>query len=292
MTRGKRPVKVEALNWIVAMGQGLERLGFTAAIERLACEMLPNGTIIARDVQSGTGFVIKPEAAAGRQVAAEAAKAAERGEESEDSVLISRPADSLEGVTVESGSLSNVVALNQLPDLTDLSAEDVSEQVQAMAGELEAVTDAETALIAWERALEIGQRITGAEACAAVQLTSNNMLIFVAVRGGLGERLKAARLPQRTGFVGFCVDRVVGFIVEDAARDPRHYTRMDRELDFVTRDALVVPVTYESTLFGCVELLNAAQPAGFRGEHLEAMEVVAYTLGERLYRAGLRGRRL
>lgn len=58
--RGIESVVVEAPNWIVALGLGLERIGHAASIERLACEALPNGTIIARDIVRGTGFVVQP----------------------------------------------------------------------------------------------------------------------------------------------------------------------------------------------------------------------------------------
>jgi GAF domain-containing protein len=56
--RGMPTIDVPATNWIVALGIGLERLGQADAIARLACEVLPNGTVIARDIQSGTGFVV------------------------------------------------------------------------------------------------------------------------------------------------------------------------------------------------------------------------------------------
>ena len=60
MRRGEEPVSIEADNWIVAMGTGIAQLGGDIAIDRLACEMLANGTVIARDVRTGTGYVILP----------------------------------------------------------------------------------------------------------------------------------------------------------------------------------------------------------------------------------------
>ena len=60
MRRGEEPVSIEAENWIVAMGTGIAKLGGDVAIDRLACEMLSNGTVIARDVRTGTGYVILP----------------------------------------------------------------------------------------------------------------------------------------------------------------------------------------------------------------------------------------
>jgi GAF domain-containing protein len=57
--RGLPAVLVGAPNWIAALGHGLEKLGRASSVQRLACEQLPNGTVIARDIASGTGFVIQ-----------------------------------------------------------------------------------------------------------------------------------------------------------------------------------------------------------------------------------------
>jgi GAF domain-containing protein len=57
--RGLGTVEVQATNWIIALGSGLERLGRANDIGRLACEVLPNGTVIARDISSGTGFIVQ-----------------------------------------------------------------------------------------------------------------------------------------------------------------------------------------------------------------------------------------
>jgi putative methionine-R-sulfoxide reductase with GAF domain len=42
------------------LGHGLEQLGRAGTIERLACEVLPNRTVIARDAGSGAGYVVQP----------------------------------------------------------------------------------------------------------------------------------------------------------------------------------------------------------------------------------------
>lgn len=58
---GVRPATVEAGNWLAALGLGLDKLGLDADFSRLACELLPNGTVIAQDVRSGNRFVVRPE---------------------------------------------------------------------------------------------------------------------------------------------------------------------------------------------------------------------------------------
>ena len=58
--RGQAPAQVEANSWIVALGLGLERLDESDGIERLACEVLQNGTVIVRDISNGNSYVVQP----------------------------------------------------------------------------------------------------------------------------------------------------------------------------------------------------------------------------------------
>ncbi len=57
---GQEPMPVAASNWLVALGRALDDLGVSADLDRLACERLPNGTVIARDLASGNSFVVRP----------------------------------------------------------------------------------------------------------------------------------------------------------------------------------------------------------------------------------------
>lgn len=60
-SRGKSSRAVEAENWLVALGHALEAEGGIAAIERLGCEVLKNGSVIVRDAATGAGWVVQPE---------------------------------------------------------------------------------------------------------------------------------------------------------------------------------------------------------------------------------------
>jgi hypothetical protein len=54
------PIDVDAPNEIVALGLALDRLGAADSLARLACERLPNGTFIAKDLRGGARYVIQP----------------------------------------------------------------------------------------------------------------------------------------------------------------------------------------------------------------------------------------
>jgi GAF domain-containing protein len=57
-SRGVGEVRVEATNWLAALGLALEKTRAIEALDRLACERLPNGTVIARDAGTGVGYVV------------------------------------------------------------------------------------------------------------------------------------------------------------------------------------------------------------------------------------------
>jgi hypothetical protein len=57
--RGIETLQVEAGSWLTALGLGLEELGRVESLTRLACERLPNGTVIARDASTGVGYVVQ-----------------------------------------------------------------------------------------------------------------------------------------------------------------------------------------------------------------------------------------
>ncbi len=51
-------VDVQAENWLTALGHGLGRMGVVQDLSRIACETLPNGHILVRDVRSGAGYAV------------------------------------------------------------------------------------------------------------------------------------------------------------------------------------------------------------------------------------------
>ena len=57
---GAPPVRVRGTNWLQALGVALAGLGLAAVPARMAAETLPNGTVIARDVEGGARYVVRP----------------------------------------------------------------------------------------------------------------------------------------------------------------------------------------------------------------------------------------
>jgi len=276
MRRGEPPVTIDAPNWIVAMGQGIQKLGGDTAIDRLACEMLPNGTVIARDVRSGVGYVVLP-------LKGQAPKPPVHTEEPEIELS---DFDSFDE-SWDEASVDEILertldhAREEEPDLQKDPV--LMEHLGRIAGTPGAVT-------AWELSLEVARMAVECEAGAAVEATPHAGLLFVSVVGEMATKLRAMRMPYGKGFVGFCIENGTSLTVADVPDDSRHYDAVDQATGFLTKTVLCVPVHKGNEVFGCLELLNP--PSGrFGRADVRRVEAVAEELSERLARAGVRGRR-
>ncbi len=261
-TSNRPSVTLEAPNWLMAMGAGIARLGDADGIERLACETLPNGTVIARDARRGTAYIIREEEEhdllpdeATLEVEEEPIFAVGDGED-----------------VTDPESLQEAIA-----DALELEDED-TEVVER----LDAILEAETALDAWEAALALAAELVPCEAGSALKLTGDERLQFVAAFGEDAGALRGVTLPRGEGIVGFCVHQRLGLLIRDAGVDPHHYDALDQRTGFHTRAVLCAPVALEAALFGCLELLNPVEGRAFERQQLDLISMIADSLAERL----------
>ncbi len=367
---GIRPASVEAGNWLAALGLGLDKLGLDADFNRLACEVLPNGTVIAQDVRSGNRFVVRPEvdevekpsglsaqrSGGGGGGGFKDASSPESGflpdlgvppeeadtvvpDEEEDEGL-EAPAyeddlemdggvygalEEMEGETDESIPVEVVeVEAVEVTDeealdldshtsssheglLVEQTDEDVSEidsrMIEPLPAELmepdagtteeddderhvlellETIRVARTDILAWQVALNVAMQLVPSEAGSALQREQSGSVQFVGTEGPGAHVLRGVRLPQGIGIIGFCMDRRASIIVHDPKNDPRFYRDMDDATGFATRAVLCVPVALEAEIFGCLELMNPPIGQSFNRVHIELVEMVAFTLADRL----------
>ncbi|MED5371702.1 MAG: GAF domain-containing protein [Myxococcota bacterium] len=256
--RGQPSVTVNAANWIVAMGEAIPKLAGDVAIDRLACEMLVNGTVIARDVRSGVGYVILPLAASAKEPDTETSE------------------------QTANEALDAVGEPSEPEDEDSLDSDSLEERLQE-------IRDAERATGAWELALDLAAELISVEAASAVEATPRAGLLFAAVKGEQASKLRALRLPYGAGFVGVCVDQGLRLRVNDVDQDSRHYTAVDEATGFHTRNVLCVPVLSEKLCYGCLQMLNAGE-GRFTGRDAELVTRVADVLAERLLAAKVGGR--
>lgn len=249
--RGLASVQVRGQNWIQALGSGLAQMGRDADVQRLACEVLQNGTVIARDITSGTGFIVQ-----------EVDEAATVDEETDE---------------VPSLDASELEELELLPmDAIDALEDDTPDP-------LEAIVDADTPRTAAILALDVARDRIPAES-GAVILEEGGYLRFTAVSGPHARKLVGVRLPLGTGVAGFAMEKRRAVILQNAHDDPRHCGEVDALTGYETKAIAVIPVVEGDQVLGVLELMNLDDGQRFSEEDVDYLEEVAGALAERLTR--------
>lgn len=233
---------ISAPNWVVALGKGFELFGVLGDIQAMACEVLPNGRVLVRDVGQGAGFVVSPAGNPG---------------EDEDAT--------------EDGMLG-------LDEAIPTAEEPGSE----LHGGPEGVTSAPTPVDACHRALAWACHLCAAESGAIMLLRSDGLLEFVAAAGPASSSLIGRTLPTGTGFAYFCVQNQAAFNIRDAYGDPRFNAAVDATTGYRTRALLCVPILADGQMLGCLELVNRIGGGTFGRVANADAELVARALASRL----------
>jgi hypothetical protein len=254
---GREPVRVEAANWIAALGEGVKALGIDEPLKRLACEVLPNGAVIARNVISGTGFTV-------RQTSKRDEPEVEVVEDGDEETFIGEFLPEMVDLTEEIEALS------------DLKNEEVFRKL------VDQIVKAPDTPTAWRLALDVAHDLVPCESASGLQRAEDGSLSFVGATGPHSSRLMSVLIPKGAGIAGFCVEQGTSLIVLDPASDPRFLSVMDHITGFATRSLLCVPVQHGDGRFGCLEVLNAPVGTQFTRTHLELMEMLANALAKRL----------
>jgi len=262
--RGLSSVEVEGLNWIVALGAGLAELGRVTDLTRLACEVLPNGTVIARDIASGTGYVVQ-DVGAGDDAAGGGASSDEEtfvlGGEGDE------PPDDL-------GEPEHTEDLHELPA-------DAILELDPSEAQLASIDQAESHLMACQVTLQAALKRVPAES-GAIILEEKGHMRFTGVSGPHSRKLMGVRLPMGTGVAGFAMEKGRTIILADAHDDPRHCGEVDALTGYVTRAIAVVPITTEERVLGVLELMNLPAGERFTDERVTQMRQLADALARRL----------
>jgi len=303
--RGGTPSDVLAANWLSALGDGLEQLGIVGDIDRLACEVLPNGTVIARDVRTGAGYIVQPAGPTEPDEVPTLTSPAPDMSTTESDPRPRGPSSEplREWATQEVLAVAEYVTGEYPPsepysveiEVTDPHVEDQSVGSSDPAAELaekleltliDTVRSTPSEETAWQRALEVAAELVPSESGAALRVVAGGELEFLGACGPQAPKVMGVRLPAGTGVAGFSVSRALSVVVAHPNNDPRFFRQMDDETGYRTKELLCVPVSSRGKVRGCIELLNPL--AGVRGERgfgaraLELIELVATALSDRL----------
>lgn len=284
-------VRIEAANWLSALGDGLDELGVVEALERLACEVLPNGRVIARDVRTGQGFVVMPllgddartdETVPSQPLPSEVGPdGVHPGWEQDQAELFAALPDEEE----EDEESDDVLSVGEYMDTEEVTA-GITLGGKPLPGRalqrVQRVLEAPSALIAWHEALDAAQSLVPAEAGAALERELGGQLRFLYAFGPRSSGVQGAVLPRGIGIAGFSVERSLAVLVQDTRTDPRFCNDFDDVTGFDTQAVICVPVTCDRQVHGCLELLNPLVPGGFDERAVALVEAVATALSRRL----------
>ncbi|GDX80596.1 hypothetical protein LBMAG42_24070 [Deltaproteobacteria bacterium] len=257
-SRIRGSVDIEAANWLIALGEGLAALGEPTSPDRLACERLMNGTVLVRDVRSGSGFVVQPLGGPEEEAEAEPEPVGD-GDDMFPTLCPSDTPDADEEIA-------------ELDSDSMIPLELVRDTVASVARAMD--IDAALAL-----AVSAGVRLTNARGGSALLLEKIG-LRFRYVVGDAATRLRGMRIPANAGVAGYSTNSHTSLIVLNAYADPRFYRNVDRHTGHRTGSLLCVPLAAHGRTFGCLELVDSAP--GFSDEHLADMERIAEATAERL----------
>lgn len=276
-----RTLEVQAATWLHALGEGLRAMDLLEAIDRLACEVLPNGRVLARDVRSGQGYAVLPLDPA--PTAAPPALAPHSELLSLDgSEELGEEEGVEDGPTGLHGLEPGMEAPSGIWPLAESETGETSTSTALVIAFLDRILGAPSRLMAWHEALDAAQALIPSEAGAALELEAEGRLRFLHAYGPHSRGVQGAVMPADTGIAGFAVRRVASLLVTDTRADPRFCSDFDEVTGFQTRAVICVPVALEGQVYGCLELLNPLGPRGFDRAQVEVVELLAGGLAERL----------
>lgn len=100
-------------------------------------------------------------------------------------------------------------------------------------------------------------RLTDAETGSLLMLDkSTGHLDFEVALGINNNTLHFFRVPKGHGIAGWVADNNTPLIVPDAQADERFFPFVDKEINFVTRDMIVVPVRLNGAVIGVMQVIN------------------------------------
>lgn len=259
-------VKVEAENWMVAMGKAMTFFGVEIAdVGRLVCSPGKDGSVFVDNPGSERTWMLRP-IAGGITVVAAASSVAE--ELPEEPVVDKDPVSTEPPPTLSMPETSSLK--KELEDI-----ETLAERLFDLSMDLAEATPDRACQLALDLVLEF----VDIEAASVARGNLNDpVLRFVAATGPTAEQLLGTSVQFGEGLIGMCFDMGGTMIVDDISEENRHAHHVDEAVGFDTKVALLVPIADEDgQTYGVIELLNPGE-GSFSSAHVEAVETVARTL--------------
>jgi Nif-specific regulatory protein len=137
---------------------------------------------------------------------------------------------------------------------TDQTAQDKLKTMMEMAA---LVNSSHERSIIMDHAVKSVCRLTDAEAGSLLLIDEHTgHLDFEVVTGGKEELLPFFRVPKGEGIAGWVAQNDLPIIVPDVQADERFFKFTDKELGFITRDMIAVPLRANGTVIGVIQAIN------------------------------------
>jgi putative methionine-R-sulfoxide reductase with GAF domain len=134
-----------------------------------------------------------------------------------------------------------------------------------------------------EFAMNLAVRHIDAEAGAVLLADiDRGELYFAAAYGPKAREVKRYRIKMGQGLAGFSAREGFTLSLSDAARDPRHYKQIGEQVGYEAHSMLCAPMLFEGRSYGCMQLINRRQRAGFGPADSAALSYIATQLAEYL----------
>ncbi len=118
-------------------------------------------------------------------------------------------------------------------------------------------------------------QVVGAERCSIFILDEEHNELVLEILNQTQE----LRMPADKGIAGWVASHGIGQIVNDVRQDPRWYDGIGREVDFITRSILCVPMRVKDRMIGVMQLLNKRNGALFTDQDMQLLTTLASQAG-------------
>ncbi len=147
---------------------------------------------------------------------------------------------------------------------------------EARAAIAAAVLGAEGGFAALLRSVvEVARAIFGARAATIFLLDEEtDELVFEAI-AGVGTELVGRRVPSETGLAGFVLASRQPLVLEDIQNDPRFARDVAQSTGYMPQGLMAVPLLYDESALGVLEVLDRPQNASFSLPELELLALFA-----------------
>jgi len=125
--------------------------------------------------------------------------------------------------------------------------------------------------------IKMATNLLNSEGASILLLDENTHdLYFAAATGGDPDELRQIPVPMEGSIAGTIYRKNEPLIINEVAKDPRHFQQVDAKTDLQTRSLIGVPMTIRNEVIGVLEALNK-RGGEFTEDDTRTLEIIAST---------------